>query len=65
MIIPYEKFLKFLEIMTAKSKESHRESQYFQANLQVEMTDASIQISNTMLNIFTCVEQKFIKLVYS
>ena len=29
------------------------------------MTDASIQISNTMLNIFTSVEQKFIDLVYS
>ena len=28
------------------------------------MSDASIQLCNTMLNIFTCVEQKFIELIY-
>ena len=28
------------------------------------MSDASVQLANTMLNIFTCVEHKFIDLVY-
>lgn len=28
------------------------------------MTDASVQIANLMLNVFTCVEQKFAELVY-
>ena len=41
-IVPYEKYLVFLEYITIKSKELHRESQYFQSNLQVEMSDASI-----------------------
>ena len=63
-VTPYEQFLKFLNYITQKAKELHRESQYFQANLQVEMSDASVLLCNTMLNIFTCVEQKFIDLVY-
>ncbi len=29
------------------------------------MSDVSIQISNMMLNIFTCIEHKFIDLVYT
>lgn len=28
------------------------------------MSDASVQLANTMLNIFTCVEQKFVELIY-
>ena len=28
------------------------------------MSDASVQLCNTMLNIFTCVEQKFVELIY-
>lgn len=41
-VIPYEVFLDFLEYITQKSKELQGESQYFQANLQVEMSDASV-----------------------
>ena len=29
------------------------------------MTDASIQHSHLMLNLFTCLEQKFVELVYT
>ena len=32
-VTPYEVFLKFLDHITQKGKELHRESQYFQANL--------------------------------
>ena len=63
-VVPYERLLKFLEHITKKSREFHSESQYFQANLQVEMSDASVQLANTMLNIFTCVEQHFVEMVY-
>ena len=41
-MVPYERLLKFLEHITKKSREFHNESQYFQANLQVEMSDASV-----------------------
>jgi hypothetical protein len=63
-VVPYDKLIKFLEIITLKSKELHRESQYFQANLHVEMSEASIQLANTLLNVFTCVEKHLVELIY-
>jgi len=56
--------MQFVEILTAKSKELHRESLYYHQNLHVEMSEASVQMANTMLNVFTCLEQKFCELVY-
>lgn len=38
----YEKMMAFIELVAKRGKELHRESQNYQANLQVEMTDASI-----------------------
>ncbi len=29
VVCPYEKFLSFLEVIVKKSRESHRENQYF------------------------------------
>ena len=63
-IVPYERFMKFLEIIAKRGKELHRESQNYQANLQVEMTESGVQMANLMLNVFTCVEEKFAELVY-
>ena len=56
--------LSFIEILTQKSRRMHRESQHFIANLQVEMSDVSVQLAYTMLNLFTCIEQRFVHLIY-
>ena len=56
-MVSYDKMLQFMNILSLKSKDLHRDSQGYSTNLYVSMSEASIQTANTMANLFTCIER--------
>ena len=64
-MVSYDKMLQFMDTLSLKCKDLHRDSQGYSTNLYVSMSEASVQTANTMANLFTCIERQLFDMLYA
>ena len=64
-VASYDKMLLFINKLSLKSKDLHRDSAGYSTNLYVTMSEASVQTANTMANLFFCIERQLADILYA